>query len=150
MATKDKFEPRISLITLGVSDVEASAQFYEKMGFKRSPSSVPDTVVFLPLRGIVLGLFSRSALAEDAGVDLGTPGAFGGITIAYNTRSEGEVDSLFAMMTSIGGRPLKAPGKVFWGGYSSYVADPDGHPWEIAFNPDWEVSEDGHMRLPTG
>jgi predicted lactoylglutathione lyase len=144
------FEPRISLITLGVSDVEASAQFYERMGFERSRSSSTDSVVFIPLRGIVLGLFSRTALAEDAGLDVGTPSSFGGITIAYNTRSEAEVDMLFELMVSVGGKALKAPAKVFWGGYSCYVADPDGYPWEIAFNPYWEVSPDGAMRLPAG
>ncbi|WP_188408606.1 VOC family protein [Agaricicola taiwanensis] len=148
--TKETFEPRISLITLGVRDVEASAQFYERMGFERSKSSSTDSVVFIPLRGIVLGLFSRTALAEDAGLDASPPTPFGGITIAYNTRSEEEVDRLFELMVSVGGKPLKAPQKVFWGGYSCYVADPDGHPWEIAFNPHWEVSPDGAMRLPAG
>jgi catechol 2,3-dioxygenase-like lactoylglutathione lyase family enzyme len=143
-----RFEPRISLVTLGVADVEASARFYETLGFKRSRGAGTESIVFMPLRGIVLGLFSRSSLAEDAGLEDGTPGAFGGITLAYNTRSEAEVDTLFDAVVAAGGRPLKRPVKVFWGGYSGYVADPDGHPWEIAFNPQWEVSEDGAMRLP--
>jgi predicted lactoylglutathione lyase len=143
-----RFEPRISLVTLGVSDLEVSASFYETLGFKRSRGAGNESVVFMPLRGIVLGLFSRTALAEDVGLEDGPADRFGGITLAYNTRSEVEVDVLFEAVVGAGGRALKGPAKAFWGGYSGYVADPDGHPWEIAFNPHWEVSADGAMRLP--
>lgn len=146
---QSRFEPRISLVTLGVADVEASAQFYEALGFSRSRGAGNESVVFLPLRGIVLGLFSRTALAEDAGFDdAEPPRAFGGITLAYNTRSRDEVDALFRTAVAAGARALKSPQDVFWGGYSGYVADPDGHPWEIAFNPHWGLSEDGALRLP--
>lgn len=143
-----RFEPRISLVTLGVADVERSAQFYERLGFTRSRGASAETIVFLPLRGIVLGLYARSALAEDACLPDGPAPAFGGITLAYNGRSPEEVDALYEAALAAGARGLKRPVKAAWGGYSGYVADPDGHPWEIAHNPFWQMSEDGAVCLP--
>ncbi len=143
-----EFEPRISLVTLGVADVERSARFYEGLGFRRSRGSSVESTVFIPLRGIVLGLYGRSALAEDAGMSDGVAGSFGGITLAYNARDRDEVETLFARAVETGARALRTPRETAWGGYSGYVADPDGHPWEIAFNPHWALSEDGALRLP--
>lgn len=127
-------EQRLTIITLGVSDLKQSVDFYEnKFGWKKSPMS-SDDIIFFELRGIILSLYSRDALAEDALVDPASSG-FKGFTLGYNARSENEVDSLVSDLKSEGVKIIKEPQKVFWGGYSSYVADPDGNLWEIAFNP---------------
>jgi uncharacterized protein len=139
---------RISLITLGVSDVQASAAFYERLGWKRSSAS-QEEIVFIKLKGIVLGLFSHEALAKDANVD-GAPGrpTFSGITFAHNLESPEAVDAAMAHAIASGATGVKAPEKVFWGGYSGYFADPDGHLWELAYNPLSPLDENGHMTLP--
>jgi catechol 2,3-dioxygenase-like lactoylglutathione lyase family enzyme len=137
---------RISLITLGVADVARSTTFYEKLGWKKSSAS-QDAITFIRLKGVVLGLFSREALAHDAGVE-NTPPGFSGVTLAHNETSPAGVDAVYRFALSCGATPVKAPEKVFWGGYSGYFADPDGHLWEVAHNPHVLLDEHGHMMLP--
>ncbi|MDZ7602811.1 MAG: VOC family protein [Hoeflea sp.] len=141
------FAPRITLITLGVADVAASTAFYERLGFKRSSAS-NDSVSFFHMNGTVLGLFGRDALAADAGVAATRPQAFEGMSLAQNLGSRQEVDAAWDFAVGCGARPVKKPHEVFWGGYSGYFADPDGHLWELAHNPFMPLGEDGHMILP--
>ncbi len=142
MVNKMPLEPRISLVTLGVADVARATAFYEKLGWKKTSGG--DSISFFQLRGTVLGLYGRAALAEDAGVG-NTPPGFSGVTLAYNTRSEAETDAAYETALACGATPVKQPQKVFWGGYSGYFADPDGHLWEVAYNPFSPLDEDGHM-----
>ncbi|CAO3416624.1 VOC family protein [Azospirillum doebereinerae] len=141
-------EPRISLVTLGVADLARSRRFYEQgLGWTPSPAG-NDNVTFYQLGGMALGLFGRAALAEDAHLpDAGDPARFGGITLAQNVRSKAEVDSVLALAERAGARILKPGQDVFWGGYSGYFADPDGHPWEIAWNPFFTLDATGNMTL---
>ena len=136
---------RVNLITLGVSDVAVSTAFYERLGWKKSTDS-NENVTFFHSNGTVLGLFGRLALAEDAQVAPAKDG-FSGVTFAQNFNSEEEVDAAFAHALACGGTALKPPQKVFWGGYSGYFADPDGHVWELAFNPFMPLNSSGHMTL---
>jgi len=125
--------PRISMITLGVDDLEKSIEFYEQgLGFPRMES--PPTVAFFTLNGTWLGLYDRNALAEDATVSPDGSG-FNSFALAHNVGSEAEVDEVFKKAVSVGATPVKQPQKVFWGGYSGYFKDPDGHLWEVAHNP---------------
>lgn len=139
-------ERRVSLITLGVADVARSTEFYQLLGWSKSSAS-NEHVTFIQLKGTVLGLFSRSDLAKDARVE-NTPPGFSGVTLAYNVTSEIGVDAVVKFAVSCGATLVKAPEKVFWGGYSGYVADPDGHLWEIAHNPFFPLDEHGHVVLP--
>jgi hypothetical protein len=126
-------QPRISLITLGVKDLARSIEFYEKgLGLPRKES--PPEVAFFTLNGTWLGLYGREALAEDAQVSHEGSG-FRGVALAHNLTSEAAVDQLYQEAIAAGATPVKQPQKVFWGGYSGYFADPDGHLWEIAHNP---------------
>ena len=126
-------KPRISMLTLGVRDLEKSIRFYEQgLGFPRMAS--PPEVVFFTLNGSWLGLYGREALAQDAGVSPQGSG-FAGITIAHNVASEAAVDELMEQAISAGAQLVKPAQKVFWGGYSGYFADPDGYLWEVAHNP---------------
>ncbi len=126
-------QPRISMITLGVSDLEKSIAFYEKgLGFPRMES--PPTVAFFTLNGTRLGLYGKEALAEDATVSADGSG-FNSFSLAHNLESEAEVDDVFKQAVAAGATPVKQPQKVFWGGYSGYFKDPNGHLWEIAHNP---------------
>jgi catechol 2,3-dioxygenase-like lactoylglutathione lyase family enzyme len=136
-------EQRVSLITLGVADLDRSRRFYEALGWKRGNRD--DGVVFFQIPGGVFALWSRAALAADAGVT--DTGGFGGVALAYNGRTRAEVDAVLAEATAAGGRVLKAAEETFWGGYSAYFADPDGHVWEVAHNPGWSIAEDGSVRL---
>jgi catechol 2,3-dioxygenase-like lactoylglutathione lyase family enzyme len=140
-------EPRISLITLGVDDLARARAFYEALGF-RSSSAGNDNVAFFQAGGLGLALYGRAALAEDAHLALPAGTGFGGITLAYNARSRDEVDSVLAQALEAGARLLKPAQDVFWGGYSGYFADPDGHPWEVAWNPFFAIAPDGALRLP--
>jgi hypothetical protein len=127
-------EQRITFFTLGVNDLQVSTGFYENtLGWKRSPMS-SENIVFFELNGIHLSLYNRKALAEDATVNEEGSG-FKGFTLAHNVGSEKEVDDLINELRNKGVTIVKEPQKVFWGGYSSYIADPDGFLWEIAFNP---------------
>jgi len=126
-------KPRISMITLGVEDLERSVRFYEEgLGFPRMES--PPTVAFFTLNGSWLGLYGREALAEDAQVSAQGSG-FNSFALAHNVASEAEVDALLAQAVSAGATLVKPGQQVFWGGYSGYFKDPDGHLWEIAHNP---------------
>ena len=140
------FDPRISMITLGVADLAASTAFYERLGFEKSPAS-QESVTFFRLNGTALGLFGRASLAEDAGVEEAGSG-FRAVTLAHNLASEAAVDEAFAHALACGATAVKKPEKVFWGGYSGYFADPDGHLWELAYNPFMANDEDGFMQLP--
>ena len=137
---------RVTLITLGVADLAAARAFYARLGWVEHSESQPG-VAFFQLQGAALALFGREALAADqgrAGAMLGT----GAVTLAQNFGSEAEVDAAFAAALAAGATALKPPEKVFWGGYSGYWADPEGHVWEVAFNPFWPLADDGSLTLP--
>lgn len=126
-------KPRISMITLGVRDLAASIKFYEQgLGFPRMAS--PPEVAFFMLNGTWLGLYGRNALAEDAQVPAEGQG-FESFTLAHNVHSEAAVDEIMSQAVNAGATIAKKPQKVFWGGYSGYFKDPDGHLWEVAYNP---------------
>ena len=126
-------KPRISMVTLGVNDLQKSVEFYnEGLGFPKIDSS-PE-VAFFSLNGSWLGLYSREALAEDAMVSSDGDG-FNGFTLAHNVDSEAEVDQVIEQALSAGATLAKPAQKVFWGGYSGYFKDPDGYLWEVAHNP---------------
>jgi uncharacterized protein len=137
----------ITLITLAVSDVKRATRFYESLGFVRSQSASEDSVSFFRAGGIVLALWGREAQIEDANAGTLWDGN-GGIAVAQNLASEAEVDAVLAKAKAAGARILKPGAKTFWGGYDCYFADLDGHLWEIAFNPHWELSKDGCLTLP--
>ncbi len=140
-------QPRLSFVTLGVADVERARLFYETLGFKASSASQKGHVTFFDAGGIVLSLFGRDALATDASVADSRPG-FSGIALAHNCASEAEVDAVLAEAVAAGAKLLKAGQTAFWGGYTGYFADPDGHLWEVAFNPFFPLDERGHVQLP--
>lgn len=136
---------RVTLITLGVADLDRAKRFYAALGWQ--PAQEQEGVVFYQMNGLVLGLFGREALAEDQGrpgADLGT----GAMTLAQNFDTPEDVDAAFDAAIDAGATPLKRPEKVFWGGYSGYYADPDGHVWEVAHNPFWPLGPDGALTLP--
>jgi uncharacterized protein len=139
-------EPRVTIITLGVADVANARAFYEHLGFKASNAS-QDSICFMQLGGLVLSLYSRASLAEDAHV-ANTPPGFSGVTLAHNCRSEADVDAVLAHAVSCGGTLKKPAQKVFWGGYSGYFSDPDGHLWEVAHNPFLPLDAEGRGQLP--
>lgn len=138
--------PEVSFITLGVTDVERAARFYEKLGLKRSGFTNAD-IVFFDLGRVALAVFQWSALANDAEVAPEGMG-FRGVALAWNLPSEAEVDLAMGRALAAGGRMVKPAHKVFWGGYSGYFADPDDHLWEIAYNPIWPTRPDGSVALP--
>ena len=136
---------RITLITLGVVDLDRAKAFYAALGW--IPAEETDSIAFYQLKGQVLGLFGRAALAADQGRPNATLGT-GAVTLAQNFANEADVDTAFATALAAGATKLKAPEKVFWGGYSGYYGDPDGHVWEVAMNPFWPLAEDGSLTLP--
>ncbi len=140
-------EQRLTLVTLGVADLKRARRFYEKgLGWETASAKDADAV-FFQIGGSVLGLYPRDALAEDACiVDEGS--GFGGIALAYNVRTREEVDGVLAEAAEAGATILKPAENAFWGGYSGYFADPDGHPWEVAWNPHWTLGKDGSVTLP--
>ena len=128
-------KPKISLITLGVADLSKSLAFYrDGLGFKTHNYQEGEDVVFFEMEGTGLALYPREKLAQDAMVPAEGSG-FSGITLAHNVTSKAEVDKVFALAIKSGAKPIKKPQAVFWGGYSGYFADPDGHLWEVAWNP---------------
>jgi len=135
---------RVNLITLGVSDLARARRFYEALGWTTN-AAPDDDVVFFQAGGMVVSLWDRERLAEDSCVE-DSPG-WGGITLAVNVGSPAEVDAITEEARAAGARIGREPGETFWGGYSSAIIDPDGHPWEIAHNPHWTVTEDGGVRL---
>jgi uncharacterized protein len=139
------FPKAITLITLGVTDLGRARAFYAALGWEAAKS--PEGVVFIQLAGQVLALFGIEDLAADMRQERGRLGT-GAATLARNFATEAEVDAAFELAISVGGQALKRPEKVFWGGYSGYFADPDGHVWELAMNPFWPLSPDGTLTLP--
>lgn len=139
--------PRINLVTLGVADIAASRAFYERLGFVASSASNPN-VAFFDANGVALGLFGHDALAEDAHLNPSAASTFRGVSLAWNAASEAEVDKILAHAVASGANLLKPAQKVFWGGYSGYFADPDGHLWEVAYNPFFPLTAEGHLTLP--
>ena len=138
-------EPRVSIITLGVADLARAVAFYEAMGLIRN-QAVTDGVAFFQMGGAILGLFPRPSAEEDSGIAFaGAPSA---VYLAYNTRSDAEVDEVLAMAEKAGGRIVKPAGRAFWGGWYGYFADADGHVWEVAHNPAFPIAEDGTISLP--
>jgi uncharacterized glyoxalase superfamily protein PhnB len=137
--------PRLSIVTLGVADVGRATAFYEALGWTRSAAS-QESITFFQLQGSVLGLYGWDDLADDAAVSPVGEG-FRGVTCALNCDSRDEVDAVFAEWVAAGATPVKPPEAVFWGGYSSYVADPDGHLWEIVHNPYFANDAEGRLRL---
>ncbi|PWE32383.1 glyoxalase [Maritimibacter sp. 55A14] len=137
---------RVSLITLGCRDLPRARAFYEALGWRASPES-QEAVVFFQMKGMVLGLFGLRDLAADQGRP-DAPLGVGAVTLAQNFATRAEVDAAYAASLDAGAEGLKPPQEVFWGGYSGYWADPEGHVWEVAMNPFWPLSEDGTLTLP--
>ena len=138
-------EQRLSLVTLGVADLDRARRFYEGgLGWQRGNDN--PHVVFYQGPGGIIALWSRQMLAEDARVADGGA-TFGGMTLAYNARSRDEVDAVLAEAAAAGATILKPAEEVFWGGYSGYFADPDGHVWEVAWNPHWSIDAEGRVSL---
>jgi catechol 2,3-dioxygenase-like lactoylglutathione lyase family enzyme len=132
-------EQRISLVTLGVADVERARRFYEALGW--SGESPDGEVVFFQAGGVIVALWDRRLLAEDSTVVDG--GGWGGVTVAHNVRSPEEVDAVLAEAEAAGGTIGRAGAPTPWGGYSGIFLDPEGHPWEVAHNPGWRITDDG-------
>ncbi|WP_410473336.1 VOC family protein [Guyparkeria sp. TX1] len=141
-------EQRLSVITLGVSDLTRSRAFYEQ-GLGWTVGSAAEQAVFFQLNGLILALYPREALAMDADVAAEGHG-FAGIALAHNVRRREEVDTVLAMAERAGGRIAKPAQATFWGGYSGYFADPDGHLWEVAHNPFWGLDAAGNVSLARG
>lgn len=139
-------EPRLSLVTLGVADLAVSRAFYARLGFVESGAG-NDRVAFFPAGGVVLALFGRADLAADAGLPAEGSG-FGAVALAHNTRSRDEVAAVLAEAERAGGRVVAPAEDVFWGGHRGYFADPDGHLWEVAWNPFFPMDEAGRLILP--
>jgi catechol 2,3-dioxygenase-like lactoylglutathione lyase family enzyme len=136
-------EQRLSLVTLGVADLARARAFYEALGWRAGNDS--DEVVFFQSGGMIVGLWDRTALAEDSGVD--DAGGFGGVTLAHNVRSPTEVDAVLEQARRAGARIAREGAETAWGGYSGVFVDPDGHPWEVAHNPGWTLGDDGSISL---
>ena len=139
-------ESGVSIVTLGVSDLARSSEFYARLEWKKSSAS-SEGIVFFQAGGMALALYPRAELAKDANVSTEGSG-FCGVTIAYNTRTHDEVDSVLAEAERAGARIIKPAQEAFWGGYSGYFADPDGFLWEVAWNPSFPIAADGAIRLP--
>ncbi|MBC7597203.1 MAG: VOC family protein [Kineosporiaceae bacterium] len=138
-------EQRLSLVTLGVADLARSRRFYEEgLGWRKN--NVEEEIVFYQLNGLILALWTRPDLAEDANIE-DSGATFSGMALAFNTRSHDEVDEILAEAAAAGGTVVKPAREVVWGGYSGYFADPDGHRWEVAWNPGWAIDESGHISL---
>lgn len=136
-------EQRISLVTLGVDDLVRSRRFYEDLGWR--PLDSPEGVVFFQLPGLMFALWSRDELAKDAGLSpaRAQSGGFSGLALAYNARERAHVDAVMKEVQKAGGDIMKPAADTFWGGYSGYFTDPDGHLWEVAWNPGWRIDEKG-------
>jgi uncharacterized protein len=142
-----RIEPRIHFVTLGVSDIGKARSFYERgLGWKPSAASQGD-IVFFQLGGVVLALYPRRLLAEDATVEAKGSG-FRGVTLAHNVRSKEDVAKVLQIAEAAGAAIVKPAQDVFWGGHSGYFADPDGHLWEVVWNPHFKLDERGEIQLP--
>ena len=139
-------EPRVSMVTLGVEDLDRSSAFYERLGLPRCMKQ-SDGIAFFRAGGLLLALYPRHELAKDT--NLGDDGhGFSGFTLAYNTRTREEVDTVLAEAERVGAKILKPAQDAFWGGYSGYFADPDGFAWEVAWNPFFTFASDGALVVP--
>jgi predicted lactoylglutathione lyase len=136
---------RATLITLGVADLDRAKRFYAALGW--TPKEDLPEAVFYQINGMALGFFGLENLAKDQGRP-GVPLGVGGMTLGQNFDTEQDVDAAFARAIDAGATALKQPEKVFWGGYSGYYADPDGHVWEVAMNPFWPLDDNGSLTLP--
>ena len=137
------------MITLGVADLEESKLFYEQVVGWNSAHG-PEGIAFFDLGGMVLSLYPHADLIKDMNAGGSShDSAYHGFALAHNARSKEEVDSIFSKLKANGAMIIKEPEEVFWGGYSGYFADPDGHPWEVAFNPFWSILEDGRISMGT-
>ena len=139
-------DQRVSLITLGARDLGRARRFYEALGW-RTGAGPDDDVVFFQAGRLVVALWDRARLAEDSAVT--DAGGWGGITLAFNTGSPEDVDAVIAEARAAGATIGREPGPTFWGGYSGVFIDPEGHPWEVAHNPGWDVADDGSVILPS-
>ena len=139
-------EQRVSLITLGVSDLNRSREFYQRLGWRPSMANT-EGITFFQTGGMALALYPRDELAKDATIAPEGQG-FSGITLAYNTRNRNEVDSVLKEAKAAGATILKPAQEAFWGGYSGYFSDPDCFLWEVAWNPHFPIAEDGSIRVP--
>jgi len=137
-------EQRLTVVTLGVSDLARARTFYEALGWTTG-AEPDDDVVFFQSGGMVVALWGRSQLAEDSGVTEGE--GWGGITLAHNVRSPADVDAVLSEAERAGATITRPGGETFWGGYSGVFVDPDGYPWEVAHNPHWTLEEDGSVKL---
>jgi len=137
-------EQRVSLVTLGVRDLDRARHFYEALGWKTGAQPDDDTI-FFQAGGVILALWDRGKLAEDSAVE--DTAGWGGITPAHNVRSPGEVDTVIEEARAAGATIGREPAETFWGGYSAVFIDPEGHPWEVAHNPHWTIADDGTVSL---
>ena len=138
-------DQRVSLITLGVADLERATAFYGALGWTPHARSVPGEVAFFQAGALVVALWSRAALASDTGVVDG--GGWGGVTLAHNVATTAEVDAILEVADRAGGVVTRAGAPTDWGGYSGVFRDPDGHAWEVAVNPEWVLGADGAVLL---
>ena len=138
-------EQRLSLVTLGVRDLARARAFYEALGWTTG-AQPGDDVVFFQAGATVVSLWRREQLAEDSGVE--DAGGWGGVTLAHNVRSPAEVDAVIAEAEAAGATIPRRGAPTFWGGYSGVFLDPEGHPWEVAHNPRWTITDDGATKLP--
>ena len=137
-------EQRVSLVTLGVSDLARARAFYERLGWTTG-AEPGDDVVFFQAGGMIVALWDRARLAEDSAVEDG--GGWGGVTLAHNVRSPAEVDAVLAEAAAAGATIGRPGADTFWGGYSGVFVDPEGHPWEVAHNPHWTIGDEGSISL---
>lgn len=137
-------EPRVSIITIAVDDLDRMAGFYEALGLTRH--RIKDGVAFFQMGGMILSLFPRESAEKDAGIAFG--GGMSRIYLAYNTRSDEEVDAVLALAEMSGGKIVKPAGRAFWGGWYGYFADPEGNLWEVAHNADFPLDAEGRISLP--
>ncbi len=137
-------EPRISIVTVAVDDLDRMAKFYEALGLTRH--RIRDRVAFFQMGGIILALFPKKDAEADAGIRFGegTPRVY----LAYNTRGDEEVDAVLVSARDAGGTIVKPAGRAFWGGWYGYFTDPEGNLWEVAHNPDFPIDADGNISLP--
>ena len=137
-------EPRVSIVTIAVEDLDREASFYQAMGLTRN--RINDGVAFFQMGGVILALFPRESAEEDAGVSFGA--GVSRVYLAYNTRSDTEVQEVLELAAHSGGRIVKPAGRAFWGGWYGYFADPEGNIWEVAHNPDFPIDAEGRISLP--
>jgi catechol 2,3-dioxygenase-like lactoylglutathione lyase family enzyme len=139
-------DQRISIITLGVADLNRSREFYERLGWRKSMAAA-EGIVFFQVGGMALALYPRHELAQDANTAAEGNG-FGGITLAHNVRKRQDVDAVLAEAVTAGAKLVKPAVDAVWGGYSGYFADPDGFLWEVAWNPHFGMTADGSIQVP--